>query len=121
MSAIELRLLNSGLQRRLRQSHARQRVDTRSVLRYTSQWRSQGVRLVSGPAPIARSAGGSAENVGAAQAVHDGVRTKGVLVQAGQRRYELVARAVLLGMASQLTRLSWETETLERFLYLGDL
>jgi len=54
---------------------------------------------------LSGSAGGSAENVGLAEAVHDGVRTvKGILVQTAQRRYEVVARAVVLGMASWLIR-----------------
>jgi hypothetical protein len=91
-------------------------------LRYTSQWRSQGVRPGSGTrAGSLGSAGGSAENISLTQTVHDGIRTvEGVLVQATQRFYELVDRAVVLGMASQLIRRSWVIETLERLLYLRD-
>lgn len=91
--------------------------------RHISQ-RRRGSALVSGAHAglSAALAGASAENVGLAQAVHDGVRTvERVLVQAAQRRYEIVARAMVLGMASQLIRRTWIIETLETLLYLGDL
>src|SRR5690348_4570207 len=53
-------------------------------------------------------AGGSAEHVGLAQAVHDSVRAvERVLAQTAQRRYQIVAGAVVLGMASQLVRRPW--------------